>query len=75
MSKILGYVFKKTITKIKSDAYRDAGETLCCLVGNKMLENMEDGKKLGEQLSDYLKWIRGKAGITLQSDKALEGKE
>ena len=30
------------------------GEELCCLIGNKMLEDMEAGKLLGEQLRDYM---------------------
>jgi len=30
------------------------GEELCCLIGNKMLEDMGAGKLLGEQLMDYM---------------------
>lgn len=32
----------------------EVGEELCCLVGNKMLEDMEAGKLLASQLEDYM---------------------
>ena len=35
------------------------GESLCCLIGNTMLDNMEAGKLLAEQLTPTLKWCKG----------------
>ncbi len=33
----------------------DVGEELCCLIGNKMLLDIEVGKLLGKQLEEYMK--------------------
>lgn len=37
----------------------EVGEELCCLIGNLMLEDMEAGKLFGEQLREYLKYLKG----------------
>jgi len=37
------------------ESRREVGEELCCLIGNKMLEDMEAGKLLGSQLREYMR--------------------
>ena len=41
----------------------EVGEELCCLIGNKMLEDMEAGKLLGSQLEEYMKHYLKEWGI------------
>jgi len=41
--------------EIKRQTRWEVGEELCCLIGNKMLEDMEAGKLLGNQLEEYMK--------------------
>lgn len=52
------------IAKAQDDRTRNAtlqevGEAICCLVGNLMLEDMEKGKLLGEQLRPILALCKG----------------
>jgi hypothetical protein len=42
----------------------DIGGKLCILVGNLMLEDMDKGKLLGEQLRPMFSLCQAKAGIT-----------
>ncbi len=45
---------------IEKQVRREVGEELCCLIGNKMLEDMEAGKLLGNQLREYMKrYLKG----------------
>jgi len=49
-----------TEEEIKKLARWEVGEELCCLIGNKMLEDMEAGKLLGKQLEEYMKnYLKG----------------
>jgi hypothetical protein len=54
---------EKQVAEAKTEAYREVGESLCCLIGNTMLKNTEQGKLLGDQLSVTVKWLQEKSGI------------
>lgn len=47
----------------RRDTRWQVGEELCCLIGNLMLEDMEAGKKLGEQLNEYMKSLKKQEGL------------
>lgn len=45
---------------------REIGYTLCNLIGNLMLENMEAGKLLGKQLEPVIKHLQSLAGMAFE---------
>ena len=54
-------VLPKLIDKAVKDTRWEVGGELCCLIGNLMLEDMEAGKLLGNQLNEYMKHhLKGK---------------